>query len=386
MARTHGKDDRGLYPVKNRWYLRIAVYGEMQRFGKPRGFPTKEAARIFRDRLRASLRDRQYFPGSEQTTDTVDELRTAYLEDIKGKKASYRDKARHLAFWVGQFGDRPILSLQPASIAKGLSILRDQCSGPTANRYAETLRAMMRRKIKPKSWVIEFWSEVELFPEDERVMPIYTAEDITTVFEHAQERDALVIYLNLLLGLRQSHYFAIRWEWINWEIETIRLPSFKRQKAFPLPLSTDALAILTRFHGEQGQPSTGWIFPARIQNSEKVNRAIHINPHNWYTRTFKPLLRALGLDHLTFHALRRTWATALGEKAPQRIIQMLGNWSDSKVVERYSRPQDASLRAAMEGVAQSLGTATLLPEARQEISPKLAKLLKLKDCPRSSVG
>lgn len=386
MARKNGKDDSGLYPVKHRWYLRISVYGEMQRFGKPRGFPTKEAARIFRDRLRASLRDRQYFPGQEQTTETIDELRLTYLESMQGKVASYRDKARHLIYWAERFPNRPILSIQPSDISKGISALHESCSQATANRYAETLRAMMRQMVKPFHWVVEFWREVVLYKPDERVMPIYTAADITEVFDHARERDTLVIYLNLLLGLRQSHYFAIRWEWINWEIETIRLPSFKRQKAFQLPLSTDALAILTRFHGEQGQPSTGWIFPARIQNSAKVNRAIHIDPHNWYTRTFKPLLRDLGLDHLTFHALRRTWATALGEKAPQRIIQMLGNWSDSKVVERYSRPQDASLRAAMEGVAKSLGTATLLPEARQEISPKLAKLLKIKDSPRSSVG
>lgn len=379
-------DDRGLYQVGKRWYLRIAIHGQMQRFGKPLGFRTKDEARIFRDRLRASLRDRTQFPGTEQTEGTVKELCTAYLDDIQGKKASYRDKKRHLDFWTDQFGDRPIMTLQSANITQSLSMLRKKCSNATANRYAETLRAMMRRKVKPKFWVIEFWSEVELFPEDERVMPIYTAEDLAKVFDAAEERDALLIYLALLLGLRRGLLCALRWEWVNWPQGVIRLPSYKRQQAFTLPLSAHALAILLHFHAEQGKPTEGWIFPARIQNSEKVNFGVHIDAHNWYTRTFKPLLRSLNLGHLTFHALRRTWATALGEKAPQRIVQVLGNWADAKVTERYSNPQDASLRAAMEGVAESLGTAILRPVEDKPGSQKLAKILKIKRSPRSSVG
>lgn len=369
-------DDRGLYQVGKRWYLRIAIHGQMQRFGKPLGFRTKDEARIFRDRLRASLREKRHFPGSEQTQDTVTELCTAYLDTIKDKKASYRDIARHLQFWVERFPTRAIMALRPDDIAQGLAALRKQSSGPTANRYAASFKAMMRRMVKPFAWVVEFWREVELFPEDERVVPVYTEKDLDTLFAHAPERDALVIYLNLLLGIRQAHFFAIRWEWVQWEPPLLRLPSFKRQKAFPLPLSADALAILQHFHVEQGRPATGWIFPARMQNSDRVNLAVHMDPHNWYNRTFKPLLRRLDLGHLTFHALRRTWATALGEKAPQRIVQVLGNWSDMKVVERYSHPQDASLRAAMEWVAQSFGTAKILPDEPREVSEKLSKLLK----------
>lgn len=378
--------DRGLYKVGGRWYLRIAVYGRMQRFGKPNGFPTKKAARVFRDRLRASIRDRRYFPGSEQTHETIDELRMVYLESIQGKRASYRDKARHLAFWANRFPKRPITTLQPTDISKSLADLHQHCSQATANRYAETLRAMMRKLVKPFTWVLEFWRDVEFYKPDERVMPIFTAKQLDLLFEKTNARDALLIYLNLLLGLRQSLYFGLRWEWMHWEHQSLRLPSFKRQKAFPLPLSTDAFAILERFHREQGTPSTGWVFPARIQNSEKLNFAVHIDPHNWYTRTFKPMLHGLNLNHLTFHALRRTWATALGEKAPQRIVQLLGNWSDMKVVERYSRPQDASLRAGMEWVAESIGTATLQPKAKRKVSARLAKLLKHKISPRSSVG
>lgn len=370
--------DRGLYQVGKRWYLRIAVHGQMQRFGKPHGFPTKEAARIFRDRLRESVRDRGQFPGQERTGDTLRELIAVYLDSIKDKKASYRDIARHLRFWADQIGDRPILSLHPSHISQGLAILRERCSGSTANHYAKSLRGMMRRTVKPFSWVLDFWRDVELFPVDDKVMPIYRPEDLLRVLEAATAKDALLIYLARLLGLRQGLFFALRWEWINWEQRTLRLPSYKRQKAFTLPLSTDALAILAQFSLEQSQPESGWIFPAPISGTTRCNPAVHRDPHNWYNRTFKPLLRGLGLGHLTFHALRHTWATALGEKVPNRIVQILGNWSDMKMVSRYTHPHDESLRAGMEWVAESFRTAILLPENKLDGSGKLAKLLKYK--------
>lgn len=371
--------DRGLYRVGKRWYLRIAVHGQMQRFGKPNGFATKDAARTFRDRLQASLRERQYFPGSQHTHGTVKELCDAYLKSIAGKKSSYRDIKRHLDFWAERFPKRAILTLTPSDISAGLSLLRTQCSGATANKYAKSFKAMMRRTVKPFTWVVEFWRDVELFPEEEQVMPIYTTENMDRLLAAATEHDALLIYLNRLLGLRQGLFFAMRWEWIRWQQGMLSLPSFKKQKAFTLPLSTDALAILQHFHITQGKPSSGWIFPAPISGTDRFNFAVHRDPHNWYNRTFKPLLRKLGMGHLNFHTLRHSWATALGEKVPQRIMQILGNWADIKMTARYSHPHEGSLRDGMEWVARSMGAATLLPEPKIEVSQKLSKLLKTKD-------
>lgn len=371
-------DDRGLYQVGPRWYVRIAVHGQMQRFGKPHGFPTKAAARIFRDRLRASLRDRRHFPDQQRTTDHVADLCTAYLASIQGKKSSYRDIARHLHYWADRFPERPILTLQPVDIAHGLTELRARNSPATANKYAKSLKAMMRRTVKPFAWVLEFWRDVTLFPEEERVMPIYTTEQMDRLLAAASERDALLIYLNRLIGLRQGLFFALRWDYVQWEHAMLRLPSYKRQRAFTLPLSADAMAILQHLHAEQQRPATGWIFPAPIPGTTRWNFSVHRDPHNWYTRVFKPLLRSLDMGHLNFHTLRHSWATALGEHVPQRIMQILGNWSDPKMTARYAHPHDASLRAGMELVAASLATATLRPARKQRISKKLSKLLKNK--------
>lgn len=63
-----------------------------------------------------------------------------------------------------------------------------------------------------------------------------------------------------------------------------------------------AIHILVKFHVEQSRPASGWIFPARFQNSDRMNTRIHMDPHNWYTWTFKPLLRGLGLPYE-----RRAW-------------------------------------------------------------------------------
>lgn len=364
--------DKGLYKVGGRWYLRLTIHGQRQRFGKPHGFPTKDAARHFRDRLLVSLRERRHFPGTEQSQDTVSDVVDSYLDDITGKKSSYRDIKRHLTFWKNRFPTRPITTLRPDDITAGLSALRRQCSGATANKYAKSFKAMMRRKVKPFSWVLEFWRDVELFPEEERVMPIYTAQDMDRLLEAATEQDAALIYLNRLIGLRQGLFFALRWEYVDWAQELLRLPSYKKQKAFALPLSTDALAILHHLHRAQGTPAQGWIFPA------PTNPVVHRDAHNWYNRTFKPLLRKLDLDHLNFHTLRHSWATALGEKMPQRIVQLLGNWADIKMTGRYSHPHERSLREGMEWVAQSMNVASNRPARKRTVSQKLHKLLKRK--------
>ena len=190
----------GLYQESGKWYLRIAVHGQMQRFGKPNGFPTKEAARVFRDRLRAAIREGRYFPNSQRNTGTLEDLRVTYLAGIKGKKASYRDKARHLTFWAQRFPKKPIYLLHPSDVSRGLTDLHQQCSQATANRYAETLRAMMRKEVKPFTWVLEFWKGVELYSERERVMPIMTEREMDTLFDAATAYDARLIYLNLLIG------------------------------------------------------------------------------------------------------------------------------------------------------------------------------------------
>jgi|CXWL01.1.fsa_nt_gi integrase len=391
MARLGGID-RGLYSQKNaegkpRWYVRIAIHGAMQRFGQPDGFLTKEDARTFRDRMRVAVRERRYFPGSHMTEATIPELTQSYLDSIEGKRASYRDKKRHLDWWGERFEKRLILSLDPLDIERGLTALRKQgCSPSTANRYAESLRSMMRKLVSPPSWVFDLWQKVELFDEDERVMPTYSPAQLELLFARLDRDDALLVYLDLLVGIRQSLFFAQRWEWLLWTHGAMQYPSFKRQKAFTLPLSGEALAILTVLHEEQGRPATGWIFPAKIQNSTRYNFAVHRDAHNWYTRIFKPVLIELNMETLTFHALRRTWATALGSSAPQRILQLLGNWSDGKVTERYCRPHDASLREAMDSVAASFGTARKLPATKTRQSKTLRNLLKKRVRPRSSVG
>lgn len=377
--------DRGLFSAKNaarqtRWYIRIAVHGRMRRVGPTGGFVTKEAARTFRDRLRAATLEQRYFPDQLTSDLTLERLRTAYLHGIDGKRASLNDQRRHLTWWEATLGgERLVRRLDPTDIERALArLVAKNRSDATANRYAATLRRAMRKLVQPRSWVVDFWARVELYPEPERVMPRYSPEQLRRLFARLDRADALIVYLALLLGIRQGLFFAMRWEWIRWPAALIDFPSYKRQRAFTLPLSADALAVLQAMHREQGRPSRGWVFPAPIQNSSTVDRTVHRDAHNWYTRTFKPVLRELGMPEMTFHALRRTWASLIGERVPQRILQALGNWKDGRVVEGYSRPFDASLRAAIDLVPAALAAATVtkLPEPKQRPSKMARNLLK----------
>jgi len=74
----------------------------------------------------------------------------------------------------------------------------------------------------------------------------------------------------------------------------------------------------------------------------------HINAHNWYARRFAPAVRAAGLDGVTFHTLRKTWASRLGPHISTRVLQILGGWKSLEAVQRYCLPFEEAIRTAME--------------------------------------
>ncbi|MGH7230127.1 MAG: tyrosine-type recombinase/integrase, partial [Nitrospiraceae bacterium] len=43
----------------------------------------------------------------------------------------------------------------------------------------------------------------------------------------------------------------------------------------------------------------------------------------------------IGNKGVTFHSLRKTWASRMGPHTPVRILQILGGWSSLKMVEDY---------------------------------------------------
>ena len=103
-------------------------------------------------------------------------------------------------------------------------------------------------------------------------------------------------------------------------------------------LNKTATAALRAHRARQNQEriaartwrDTGLVFPNRIGGP--------IDPTNLYNREYKPLLKRVGLEGFTFHALRHTFATALLSRGehPKRVQSLLGHASITQTMDTYS--------------------------------------------------
>jgi integrase len=348
------------------------------------GFPTQVQARHSYQARRQHVRQQRLTAGETlPTRATIPELIAVYLPTIEGKRASYRGIAQQLRWWAEYFKQQPVLTITSTQVERGMATLvRGGRQPSSANRYASALRRLMMKLVSPIQWVQELWRRVEFYDEPERVPIVLSVAQEERLYDYLAPQDALYARLAVLLGLRISQFFALRWEWLSWEEGFFRLPSFKRHPQRVLPIPREGVAILAVLWSQQGQPETGWVFPVQQQCFVKRNGQFvplpektvrfeqHMNARNWYARNYRPAVRRAQLPAgVVFHTLRRTWASRIGAKAPSRILQILGGWRSSKVVERYCLPHDEAIRRAMEPEQVSEKVSRLL-ESQPELSHK----------------
>lgn len=366
MARLHGKD-RGLEPYGDGWRARLSINGRMWR---SQVVPTKREARDIYDDKKRDQRRRQYFPDQPPNPHlTVKQLFDAYRPLVKGK-ADYRGQQRFADYWTEQLGTRLVYSLTVRDLEECRCALRDSGRGGprtigTVNHYLKCLRHAMRRIVLPRSWVIDLWAHfvfdapksknpVTLSPEQERALQMQLGK-----------RDWRTVRLAILLGVRRGQLFGLRWEWLVWDLAVFQIPEFKTQKARPVPIAREGLAILREMHKEHGKPSSGYLFP----HPEKAGLPVVAN--DWYRYRFKVAAKRAGLYALgvTFHSLRHTWATRqLQAGSNPRTVQRAGAWSSLAMVEKYTQAFDSDVRRSVECAALIGGGGTVT-----ELSPKNKK-------------
>ncbi|MDO8357204.1 MAG: tyrosine-type recombinase/integrase [Nitrospirota bacterium] len=364
---THGKDEFGSraddLSGKTTWIW---------------GFPTLAKARQDYQARRATVRHTRDTAGQVRTTQaTVEDLITEFLPTVAHLSA-YREQKRFGEWWKQHFKKRPVLTLDAMAIRQAMVLLRKSGrSTGTVNHYVKFLRHMMRVMVRPKAWVIELWADVRLERPAPMTPHILTLEQEDRLLDALSVEDALRVGLATAIGIRLTQFFSLRWEWVSWNNRALALPPFKRHPGRTLPLPTIAMVILEQFWLTQGKPEQGWVFQA------KGFRTRPVNAHNWYNRHYAVAVKKAGLSDLkvTFHTLRRTWASRTGQTTPARILQALGGWSNMQMAELYCQPFDEAMREAMErgavqGSKKSVGK---MSGEKTPIRKSIIKLLKNKD-------
>ena len=151
----------------------------------------------------------------------------------------------------------------------------------------------------------------------------------------------------------------MRWEDVNLVDRVWIVPNTvaKAKQAIAVPLSAQAIEILTQRKTEHSDPAIPWVFPTHAACGHLVE----------VKTAWKRILERAGVENLTVHDLRRTmasWQARCG--APLNIIGRSLGHRDLNATKIYARLQVEDVResvdaaaAAMQGTVEAAQVKTL---------------------------
>ncbi len=364
MARK-GRLDRGLVQRtdaagKPIWYVRLWNGGRELWFGS---FPNKTQAREFYEARKVEQREGRFFPnqyhrrGQIALAQVIDE----YL--ASSTKRSLRDDRRYAKLWKASFPNARLSAITAANIEKVRQGLLERGLAPSsANRALAFLRHVLNRAVRDGKLAVSPMAQVKFMKESPGRLRFLSLEEEGELCKAIGPIYAPWIRLATLTGMRQMEQFSLRWEHVDLERGILTIPHTKAGGARYVHLNGEAVAILRKITSWM---TSRWVFPSE-------NAGTHIDPRHFYARVFLPTVKRLGLEGVTWHTLRHTFASrlAMAGTTEQEIATCLGH-STTALVRRYAHLSPSHLKGVVERVSafsqvQQEQGQPHIPEARLE--------------------
>jgi integrase len=134
---------------------------------------------------------------------------------------------------------------------------------------------------------------------------------------------AAATLLQVMLFQRPGNTVAMRWEEIVWRDGMWLIPAdkMKKRRDHAVPLSKQALALLSQRHADQGRPATGWVFataPGQLsrQLANSRSRGYAAPKGHLHTGTVLECIRSCGFgsEEANGHGMRGTAQTMINQK------------------------------------------------------------------------
>ena len=342
-ARSYRAGPVTMIPVREYWHYRFKLKGYPRRMRT-----TKEP---LRNRTKAELVAQEAYESAklrargEEPEPILRAAVTQWVEVnlLRKSPAHIANVERFGRLHLGGLGDLKLTQLTTGLVEEALNQHLLTHASSTGNQWLTYLRlvckwAVRRRMIRAVPFNVP---EVKVKRRPKPLLPTVKVMDFLARVDRLTLRDpalAMVVRLQLGMGLRPSEARLARWEWVDFERATYTPGDTKGGEAVARPLPPWLLADLKAI----ARPS-GWIVVTR--------KGIPVTP----TRLGYLLTRAcndLNMGRLTPHRLRHTYATWLAEcGTPIQDIQHILGHKDINTTIRYlgvdlSRVQRAQLRIA----------------------------------------
>jgi integrase len=297
---------------------------------------------------------------------TVEELAQRWLDSNPAKRPDTRatDEYHLRAHVIPALGKRQIASVTPSHVQRLANELAARLAPNTVRRGLGVVRAMFAYAVASDLLGRSPCRSIKLPRVNPTRRQIPSSGELVRLVGAIPERYRAMVYSSVVLGLRFSEVAGLR----VGELDTLRgmlsvaetvtrdsrgRPVFgppksdasRRTLAMPAPL-TELLAQHLARRGLTGADAEELVFTAPSGGP--------IRYANWRSRVWLPACRAVGLDGLGFHDLRRANATALVRLGVdvKTAQQRLGHSDVRMTIGLYAQAESRADRAAADQLGE----------------------------------
>lgn len=323
------------------WWVKLTVSGHCVQ--ESTGTASKRQAQEYHDRRRAELWEQQRLGVKPRRV--WDEAVLRYLDETSHNRAQVTAKF-HLR-WMQPFLEGMDLDQISREVVERLvqAGLREGVSPATVNRRTQLLRAILRKAWREWDW-IDRVPVFRILKEPQGRVRFLTRQEAARLLAELPPHLRAMARFTLATGLRQGNVKRLRWARVDLERGRawVVAEEAKAGQAIPVPLSPAAVQVVAEQRGRHPE----YVFTYKGQPITQVG-----------TKAWRGALERAGIKDFRWHDLRHTWASWHAQNGtPMNVLQELGGWRDSEMVQRYAHLDMEHL----EGYAQRYADRTRLIE------------------------
>jgi integrase len=262
---------------------------------------------------------------------------------------------------IPYIGGRPVAELDVDDVKYLLRRLKEENVGVATRKLAHvTLNAALNVLYRERKLVFNPCSLVSAPRYEVKEKFVLDRRQAMTLMEEAEGQTQVLIVMAATLAMREGELFGLLWDCIDLERRSVtvirqltedidgklvlsELKTKTSRRTLELPDLTHR--VLSEWRAQQGACKDG--MPSFVFTDSEGNP---LRKSNFIRRTFKPLLRRIGLPNVSFHSLRHSSNSLLIEAGadPLLIARRNGHASTRMVLDRYGHLFEGARRQAAE--------------------------------------
>jgi len=320
----------------------------------------KKLAQQIEAKIRTRIVEGTFFEKSKYENKTVKIMLDKFIKEhaptVKpNTQKSYKTSLIHL---LPFFGDTVLSKVSREMIRQYKTERFEAGAKPSSvNREMSMLSKAFNLAVSEWEWM-ENCPKISKEKENNEIDRYLAYEEDVVLLRNSSEgmKDLIVFALNT--GLRQDEQLSLVWSRVDLQRKTILIQDTKSGKPRTVPLNQAALNVLLK-RGEIRSIKNDLVFLS--SSGTKINNCN-------LSRGFNRLIKRSNIEKITWHGLRRTFATRLVQKGIDiyKVAELLGHSDVRTTQQRYAHHCSESLRSGVDILDVGYNLATI--DQKQVIS------------------